>query len=151
MAETQQNLEARPKVPSNVKRALMLIFFSILLFLLANLLVFLSFEVTDVIPQTIFHYSNLNLLIGGVVHCLFVVLLMQYIYLGHRWAAYVYVIYVIARVILHFTTHSAHFMSATTLMVALIYFALQVIITWLLFTSSSRAWFEQSQAWRARS
>lgn len=141
MAKNPKIIDAQPKIPRHVLRALMLIFFSILLFVLANVLVFLSFEVTDVIPKTIFHYSNLNLLIGGIVHCLFVALLMQYIYLRRNWARYVYAIYVIARIILHYTTHSAHFMSATTMMVAIVYFALQVIIIALLFSRSSNDWF----------
>lgn len=132
------------KRPKTISVCIRLQMFTIFCFIMAVLLGYLNYRTSALAPQTIYVYSGFVMWVDSATYIVLVALLSQQIGRGHNWARIAYILYIIARFILHAATGSIHGNSHTVDIFVVLYYITQIVVFILLFVPSSNRWFKSA-------
>lgn len=135
------NQQAKQKPPGSITFSLTVIFIALAVFWLANYYIYTVQQTSQLIPATFYHYTDASLLATSVVQTVITLVLMVGIYYAKNWGRYIYIIYILARIIYQASTHAFHLMPNIALIMSLLYCALQLIAFISLFHPNSQHWF----------
>lgn len=133
------------KPPRSVSIATQLLLLSVLVFILAVVIGFVTYRITSMPPEMMYQYTGLRILSDSLVYVILLGILIHQMYMGKNWARWIYIIYALARYILHLLTHTVMGVTFIVDILVVIYYAIQISVFVLLFLPSSNAYFHNKQ------